>query len=192
MAGGVGVLRFQAHRLLSFEVHAIMSARLVVVLSAALLSSGCEVASELGKPCGLVKAPTAEQREAGILRAPVYESEVAANQDFISFGATDCEDLICVRDAESPRTVDPDNPDPQALGYCSKPCVQGSGASACEVTDTGVPEALRGRMTCRSLLLDQASLERLRAEDPDAYRNTFGDNNSPFFCAGALSNLPEN
>lgn len=40
-------------------------------------------------------------------------------------------------------------------------------------------------MTCRALLLDQETLEALRAADENAYRQTFGENNSPFFCAGA-------
>jgi hypothetical protein len=163
----------------------IMSVRLAVFLSAALLASGCEVTTQLGKPCVLVKKPSAEEEAQGIRSKPVLESEIAPKQDFISFGSTDCEDLICVRDAESSR--DPD-PNAAAQGYCSQECVEGS--STCEVTDSSVPESLRTRMTCRSLLLDQASLERLKKDDPVTYRNTFGETNSPYFCAGQLSTLP--
>lgn len=161
-----------------------MSARLVVLLSAALLASGCEVTTQLGKECVLVKKPTPERQAEGIQSDPVLESEIAVGQDFISFGATDCEDLICVRDADAAR--DPD-PNAVAKGYCSTDCVEGSGEEACEVTDTSVPAELRNRMTCRSLLLDQASLEALRQSDPALYRRTFGENNSPYFCAGALA-----
>lgn len=165
-----------------------MSSRLVIFLSAALLASGCSVTSELGKPCVLVKKPTPEQEAEGLLSVPVLESEVAPRQDFISFGSTDCVDLICVRDADFPRNSDPNAP---AQGYCSKACVEGADSTACEVTETDVSEELRSRMACRSLLLDQASLEKLKAEDPALYQATFGDNNSPYFCAGTLAALPE-
>ena len=108
-------------------------------------------------------------------------------QDFISFGSIECEDLICVRDAAFPRARNEDgtiNGGAEAKGYCSKACVEGS--NACDVKDTsGVQEDLPGRMTCRALLLDQETLEALRAADENTYRQTFGENNSPFFCAGA-------
>jgi hypothetical protein len=138
----------------------------------------------LGSPCVLVKKnPNATGTSDKSL--PVSEGEIAPKQDFISFGATECDDLICVRDAEAPRD---ENPNAPATGYCSQECVEGS--SSCEVTDTSVDEALRTRMTCRSLLLDQASLERLKKDDPVTYRATFGETNSPYFCAGKLSTLP--
>lgn len=165
----------------------LMSARLVVFLSVALLASGCEVTTQLGKPCTLVKKPTPEEQAQGIGSKPVLESEIAPNQDFISFGATDCEDLICVRDAQSPR--DPD-PNAAAQGYCSNECVEGSDGD-CEVTDADASEDVKNRMICRSLLLDQASLERLKRDDPVAYRQTFGETNSPYFCAGRLAALSE-
>lgn len=163
-----------------------MSVRLAIFLSAALLASGCEITTELGKPCVLVKRDPSSDSTTGVRSTPVLESEIATNQDFISFGSTDCEDLICVRDAESPRNTDPNAP---AQGYCSQECVEGT--SSCEVTDTSVDEALRTRMTCRSLILDQASLERLKRDDPATYRATFGETNSPYFCAGKLSTLEE-
>ena len=157
----------------------IMSPRWVLFLSAVLLASGCQVTTQLGQSCVLVKKKDATSS------TPVLEKDIAPKQDFISFGATDCEDLVCVRDAESPH--DPD-PEAVALGYCSQECVEGS--SSCTVTSTDVDTALKDRMTCRSLLLDQASLERLKKDDPVAYRNTFGETNSPYFCAGKLSTLP--
>jgi hypothetical protein len=157
-----------------------MSARLVIVLSAALLASACEVTTQLGQECLLIKQDPDRPGES----TAILEREILPGQDFISFGVTDCEDLVCVRDANY---VGDSNPDAQAKGYCSQDCVEGSGKSGCEVTDTGVAENIRTGITCRSLLLDQASLERLRQEDPVAYRRTFGENNSPYFCAVALS-----
>lgn len=164
-----------------------MSVRLAIFLSAAaLLASGCDVTTQLGVPCVLVKRDPTSDSTTGVRSTPVLEGEIAENQDFISFGSTDCEDLICVRDADAPRDSDPNAP---AQGYCSQECVAGS--SSCEVTDTSVDEALRNRMACRPLLLDQASLERLKRDDPVTYRNTFGETNSPYFCAGELSAQPE-
>jgi hypothetical protein len=179
---------------------AIMSPRLaVLLLSAALLSTGCQVTTDLGSPCVLQKRGPQKKDANGeplfadpeTKKIPVYEAvdirerELTPGQDYIAFGATDCEDLICVRDADAPANTDyANNPEASAIGYCSRACVQGSGASACEVTNSGVPEALKSRMDCRSLLLDQVSLDKLRAEDPDAYKATFGDTNSPYFCAG--------
>lgn len=163
-----------------------MSVRLALFLSAALLATGCEVTTELGKPCVLVKRDPASNSTTGVQSIPVLEREIAPNQDFISFGSTDCEDLICVRDAEAPRNTDPNA---AALGYCSQECVPNE--TKCEVTDTSVEEALRTRMACRSLILDEDSLEKLKQEDPATYRATFGETNSPYFCAGKLSTLPQ-
>lgn len=116
------------------------------------------------------------------------EREIAAQQDFISFGSVNCEDLICVRDQDYPRALNEDgslNENAPAMGYCSKPCVEGG--SSCEVTDTDdVNPDLPRRMSCRPMLLDQDTLDALRSADEAFYRRTFGENNSPFFCAGAL------
>ncbi len=166
-----------------------MSVRTALLMSATLLLGGCAVSSEIGKECLLVrKANPDVEEEKGLRFVVVKEKEVAPNQDFISFGSIECEDLVCVRDADFPR--DPDQ-EAVAKGYCSKACVEGS--TSCEVKDTnGVVEGLKDRMTCRALLLDQETLEALRAADPTFYRQTFGDNNSPYFCAGTPSSQQGN
>ncbi|WP_240360484.1 adventurous gliding motility lipoprotein CglC [Pyxidicoccus caerfyrddinensis] len=165
-----------------------MSVRTALLMSAALLLGGCEVSSEIGKECTLVRKASAEEETTfGRKFMPILEKEVAPKQDFISFGSIECEDLICVRDAAFPRATNEDgtvNQNAEAKGYCSKECVEGS--NACEVKDTsGVLEGLPERMGCRALLLDQDTLEALRSSDEAFYRRTFGENNSPFFCAGA-------
>jgi hypothetical protein len=152
-----------------------MSLRLAFLVSAALLSSGCEVTSELGKPCVLVKASSTGQGS-----EPVTLSDLQPGQDFVSFGSLDCEDLICVLDAKSERQTTQDG---KVLGYCSRPCVA-TLQDNCAVTDESVSAELRNRMTCRALLLDQAALDKLRADDPARYRQIFGDHNSPYFCSG--------
>jgi hypothetical protein len=160
-----------------------MFVRSALFLSAVLLLGGCAVTTELGKPCLLVRKTTAEEEAAtGRKVIEIPEGDIAADQDFISFGSLECEDLICVRDDSSPRSDDPNSP---AVGYCSKECVQGT-TTGCEITRTedDVQQGLRERMTCRALLLDQDTLDAIRVADESFYRRTFGENNTPFFCAG--------
>ncbi|MFY1831177.1 adventurous gliding motility lipoprotein CglC [Myxococcus fulvus] len=169
-----------------------MSVRAAFLATTVFVLAGCKVSSEIGKPCTLVRKAATPQEEAEYPTGavPVLESEVADRQDFISFGSVECEDLICVRDQEYPRARTEEgevNLTAPARGYCSKPCIDGASTSACEVKDTtDVEPNLPKRMTCRSLLLDQETLEALRSADENFYRNTFGENNSPFFCAGRL------
>jgi hypothetical protein len=160
--------------------------RHAILLSAAFLLGGCEVVTELGKPCALVRRATDAELAAGADRAVlIKESELTAGQDFISFGSLDCEEQVCVRDAATPAGT---NPNAVALGYCSRPCVEDSGS--CEVTNEEVSDALRERMTCRRMLLDDEALARLKAADPEAYRRTFGNYENASFCAGSLSPSP--
>ena len=204
MAGGRAVVASRLHRIFtasSNEVFVDMSPRLVILLCATLLATGCTVTTDLGKPCVLKKTQVVRDTNGNPVIDPatnkpqtevvaILQNEITTGQDYIAFGITECDDLICVRDADEPfleEPADPAQPRRQAVGYCSRACIEGSDASACEVTDTGVSNALSQRMACRSLLLDTQTLERLRAEDPAAYRATFGETLSPFFCAGNLS-----
>jgi hypothetical protein len=140
--------------------------------------SGCSEESEIGKPCQLVKAPTPADAATGARFSPVLYGELVDGQDFISFGATGCVDLICVHDKNSP-VGDASAP---AFGYCSAACIPGS--DDCSQVAGDAVEGLEERISCRSLLLDQETLDRLRKEDPDAYRRAFGETVSPFYCAG--------
>jgi hypothetical protein len=169
-----------------------MSPRLLILLSTALLASGCQVTTQLGAECTLVRKATAEEKQTngGLNFVTIKESELVNGQDFISFGALDCDqlELTCVRDAAHPRRTEQGSAAAEttdALGYCSQACVEHS--SSCEVVESEVSEGLKGReVECRSLALDQQALEQLKKDDPVAYRQTFGENNSPFFCAAKL------
>ncbi|MCP3097708.1 adventurous gliding motility lipoprotein CglC [Myxococcus sp. K15C18031901] len=161
----------------------------LILTSTALFLGGCKVSSEIGKPCNLVRKATPEELAQGSDKTvDMLEKEVTSTQDVVSFGAVECEDLICIRDSAYPRELGPDgnvNENAIARGYCSKPCVEGS--NACEVKDTSdVEPNLPGRMACRPLLLDQDTLDAIRSADEAFYRRIFGENNSPYFCAGAL------
>jgi len=152
-----------------------MSARLALLMGAALLCGGCEVPSEVGKPCLLVKKSSSADRKFD----PVLPSDIQLDQDFVSFGSQDCEDLICVRTAgPTLETTD----EGRVLGYCSKACTEGSTAT-CAINHPDATEETKSTMSCRSLLLDQQALDDFRKQDPAGYRATFGENASPYFCA---------
>lgn len=160
-----------------------MLPRHAILLSAAFLLGGCEVVTELGKPCALVRKATDAELQAGSEPAVfIKESELTAGQDFISFGSLDCEEQVCVRDADTPLGT---NPNAVALGYCSRPCVEES--NSCEVTNEEVDDALRERMTCRRMMLDDEALNRLKQADPEAFRRMFGGYETSTFCAGRLN-----
>jgi hypothetical protein len=167
-----------------------MSARLALLMGAVLLCGGCEVSSDVGKPCVLVRKATQtekqQQPELGETRS-IMESQLKAGQDFISFGSVECEDLVCVRDAnyDPNLAAEADLTKVAAKGYCSKACVVDPLQNSCPVTTSDAEPGVASRMSCRALLLDQQALDDLRRDDPATYRATFGDNNSPYFCAGS-------
>jgi hypothetical protein len=170
-----------------------MSARLALLMGAALLCGGCEVPSEIGMPCVLVKKSKTEQPKFDwVTLADIGDGK----RDFISFGSLDCEDMVCVRDANSPivtKVVEVgEGSDKQkvtmVMGYCSKSCVPSDSGTPqlqdpCPVNHPEASAEVKAGMSCRPLLLDQKTLDDLRANDPTTYRATFGDNVSPNFCA---------
>ena len=153
-----------------------MSARLALLVGAALWCGACQVSSDIGKPCVLVKRSTT-----GAKYDPVTASDIQIDQDFISFGSLECEDLVCVRDARSEIKFAEDGT--SVLGYCSKACVADALVAPCTVNNPQADPTVKANMSCRALLLDQQALDDLRAKDPVGYRETFGDNASPYFCA---------
>src|SRR5260370_15481570 len=80
---------------------------IVVVSLFALISlEGCRVATDLGRPCTLVKKnPDGGSGSVGIL-----ESDLPPHKDFISFGATQCEAQDSVPDAPVPQVTSPPHP----------------------------------------------------------------------------------
>ncbi|ATB27345.1 adventurous gliding motility lipoprotein CglC [Melittangium boletus] len=159
-----------------------MSARLALLMGAALLCGGCEVPSEVGKPCLLVKKSSSADRKFD----PVVPSDIQLDQDFVSFGSQDCEDLICVRTAGSKLETTVEGDVERVLGYCSKACTEGN-TTTCAINHPDATDEIKSTMSCRSLLLDQQALDDFRKQDPAGYRATFGENASPFFCAATSS-----
>jgi hypothetical protein len=149
----------------------------VVAASAvcALLASACKPGTDLNRPCRLVK-----RNPDGGAALPILESEVknkvGRNKDFISIGTVDCEDLICVRDADLTNDAGPFDP---AFGYCSRGCLEGSTCPSYEsALDKGTT-----RLNCRALLLDKETLAQLAGADGGSPGNV----RDPFFCARGIT-----
>ena len=157
-----------------------MFARLALLMGAALLCGGCEVTSDTGKPCVLVKkAPSGEGA------VSVLPSDIVRDQDFISFGSVECEDLVCVRTGGTDIETAGEGNAVQVLGYCSKACTPSS--TDCAVTHPDTTETTKSSMSCRPILLDQLALTTLKKNDPVAYERIFGKNESPNYCASSAS-----
>ncbi|WNG15586.1 adventurous gliding motility lipoprotein CglC [Cystobacter fuscus] len=157
-----------------------MSARLGLLLGAALLCGGCEVRSDTGKPCVLVKKDP--NGTTGLEAIPVSPNDILFNQDFISFGAVGCENLVCVRTAGTELKTTGEGDAIQVLGYCSEPCTVGS-ATDCTVTDPQTAEDVKKTLECRPLLLDEVALATMKKNNPAMFEDYFGRTESPNFCA---------
>jgi hypothetical protein len=141
---------------------------------------GCKASNQLGEECALVKRDP--NVDGGRLYVRNGELKVAAMKDFISFGSTDCEDLICVRDADyAPPDGGALQPNETAKGYCSKSCINESSCSSPELD--GNPQR---RLKCRPLLLDAETLRALcNGSDRDRARckTAFGSTTGSDYCA---------
>ncbi len=139
---------------------------------------GCRASNQLGEECAMVKRDS----DGGRLYVTNGEIKVGAMKDFVSFGSTDCDDLICVRDSDY---AAPDggalNPNEPAKGYCSKSCINESSCANAELDADP-----RSRLKCRPLLLDAETLRQLcNGSDADRARckSSLGSITSPDFCA---------
>ena len=76
---------------------------------------------------------------------PLLASEVPHGKDVVSYGAPECEDWMCIRDAQ----FVPREGAPAAIGYCTRACAPETG---CASKDPENP------LTCRQLLYGGAFL----------------------------------
>lgn len=144
-----------------------MKRMLFAVAALALTVVACKPVTDLNTTCTLVK-----RNPDGGSPLPILEREVrdqaGNNKDFIAVGSVQCEDLICVRDANFSNDAGLDDP---ATGYCSRQCAEGSACpSYDEALDRG-PTALG----CRPLLLSAETLAALKDDFPGV--------RDPYFCA---------
>ena len=153
-----------------------------IPLRALLALLGCQDSTDLGKtPCHLVK----KGPDGGPV--DVVVGELSAGKDFLSFGAVECEDLVCVLDKQGVSAVLAQaisnsavlsNP---ALGYCSRACAQGSSTTCTPQFDDQQNDPALA-MSCQQLVLDSATIAEI-CKDPAKCAAYFDNNRSPFFCA---------
>lgn len=145
-----------------------------------LAVAGCRASSQLGEECAMVK----RGGDGGRLFITNSEIKAGAMKDFISFGSTDCDDLVCVRDSDyAPPDGGALNPNEVAKGYCSKSCIV---SDPCLSASAELDANPRTRLTCRPLVLDAETLRGLcngSQEDRARCRASFGDITAPEFCA---------
>src|SRR5262249_30649885 len=116
----------------------------VTLLAALVLPSACRVNTDLGRSCQLVK----KNPDGGTSSVPIVEADLpSATKAFISFGATECEELVCVRDAYVPRPGVATAPAP---GYCSRSCVANS-STACPAANPEDNNDPTRKLSCRAL-----------------------------------------
>jgi hypothetical protein len=136
-----------------------------VALSAAALclvtsAYSCGVPDGLGDSCILVKADPNDPD--GLLSIPIKEGELTGltDTDIISIGATECENLVCVRAANTPLT----DATADAKGFCSRVCVENN-AEGCLTGDPAKDN--NDPYACRSLLLDAETIALIQQQNPD-------------------------
>lgn len=154
---------------------------LALIALAASAFAGCRVPSDLGVDCRLVRKDPSDSTGKKFLY--LTEGDIKPNKDYLSFGSVECEDLVCVRDAAytRPNAAATD----QALGYCSRNCVQGTTCPAANEADDKDPVK---RLNCRPLLLDEVTLAAICQAEPQKCTDKIGNTKTPYFCArGSLA-----
>ncbi len=175
-----------------------------------LLSAGSCIDTDIGAPCLLIKSgadPTAADGACQPLLAAVAGDADAItrlqrehpecfhpnledlrgsfDKDFVSFGATECENLTCVR----PRCSIRDGEGNAVQADCEKselPKAEKDPNGICSgecITDQDCTSE-EGSFVCRALVLDDAFLQQLRnALTPEEYDQYFGRIQNAKFCA---------
>lgn len=158
-----------------------------------LLTAGTCAQTDIGAPCDL--PPALDLTVAGCTKDSRPEENpecfreldlTSRDKDFVAFGATSCDNLICVR---SRCTLPDDTPDREAecakllpttspTGICSAECITDD--------DCRTGEGLEGTYACRSLVLEEDFLEDLRQSlSEEEYERYFGRIQSAKYCARA-------
>lgn len=112
----------------------------------ALALPACSAKTDIGQTCRMTKpcdpGPT----------CPILYSELTTDEsDYIALGAAECDDLVCVRLADSSKTPARTEPADEAIGYCARPCID---SMDCEYDWEGK----KGLLACEPLLLTDTSL----------------------------------
>lgn len=130
-----------------------------------LYTAGCKPETDIGQACRMTKpckpGPT----------CPIAESEMSdPSQDYLSLGVSECDDLVCVRTANSGAEENG-----EGYGYCSKSCID---STDCEYDYEGN----KNGFGCQQLLLSESYMQQLRENNPEAYDRVFGSGASSKYC----------
>lgn len=145
----------------------------VAAMVALVAAAGCQSPTDVGTECVLVRKDPNDPSKS----VPLKEKDIVAGKDFISFGAVECEDLVCVRDSSVQKGPD----EAEAKGFCSKPCLATNEAT-CRTGNSSIDDGPNA-FACRALILDEQTLAAIRQANPEQYKQYFGDTQSPYFCA---------
>jgi hypothetical protein len=143
------------------------------------VSASCSVASQIGKPCTLVKGAP----DGGT--TPVLPGDITqpGTTDIITFGASDCEDQVCVLDEEAvPAALAAAGTTGPITGYCTTSCAPGT--STCSQQYNNLQNTAGDKMSCRALVLDSAALAALCGDGGSpALCAQLGGGSTPYYCA---------
>lgn len=129
----------------------------ITILALLAFVAGCTTKGDLGANCRMTRSASTPEAPP----TPVQESAVQNPAlDYISFGAAECDNLVCLRTAGS---TNPSNQDGEAIGYCSAPCVTDAD---CDATGDGV----EGSLVCATVLPEMSALAE---DDPVLYDQIF-------------------
>ena len=143
-----------------------------------LLISACYVDDGLGDKCLLVKKDPSDPTGKRALTIKESEIQALGNVDIISWGATECENMVCVRASNTPFSATPTTTD--AVGFCSRACAENN-PEACLTHDPSIDN--NDPFECRALALDPEELIRITQEHPELIPPGV---TSPFYCAKPL------
>lgn len=143
---------------------------LPALLLAALVGGavGCQAKTDLAQTCKMTR-PDPDGNTQEIEEAKLSDPTI----DYVALGAAECDDLVCIRSANTDRN--PEHENGGGRGYCTRPCIDDAD---CNPDFQGN----EGTLVCARLLLDQAFLDALQESDPVAYEQAFGSDTASRYC----------
>jgi hypothetical protein len=156
--------------------------RIATAFAACFALVACNVPTDLNNPCRLSKPDP--NNDGGLIFIMTTDPIVVGTNgtstfsqfDFISSGDSDCENLVCIREA-NPAMGFYDDTDGYEHGRCSNNCIVDQGNSH----SSNCGEAEKG-LICRQLALDQSFIDAYCNSDPAGCQCIFGTDTSATYC----------
>ena len=152
-------------------------ASLILMAAVGLGLWGCNPPVDYGNSCRLTRPQFPDG--GGVQVIPAGDTSIDPRFDFLSNGDSDCEDLVCIRQAGKDYSAQEQAANDQiARGECSTDCTG----------DEDCGDQARG-LKCTQVAFDQEFLQHLCATDPATCQQYFGDSTSALYCTDP--NLPD-